>query len=99
MGGHGRTKSRFADEFKEEAVKPVIERGYTVSDVAKRLGISVQSWYKWGKVDSPNAIDRFEAELKEVRRENLTLKAALRRTQEERDILQKAAASFAKNPA
>lgn len=35
-------KGRFADEFKEEAVKQVIERGYTVADVAKRLGVSVQ---------------------------------------------------------
>ena len=61
-------KERFADEFKEEAVKQVIERGYTVNDVAKRLGISVQTLYKWVKVYSPNATDRYEAELKEVRR-------------------------------
>ena len=93
------TKGRFADEFKEEAVKQVIERGYAVGDVAKRLGISVQSLYKSVKVYSPNATDRYEAELKEVRRENLKLKAELRRAQEERDILKKAAASFAKNPA
>lgn len=93
------TKGRFADEFKEEAVKQVIERGYAVGDVAKRLGISVQSLYKWVKVYSPNATDRYEAEIKEVRRENLTLKADLRRVQEERDILKKAAAYFAKNPA
>jgi len=92
------TKGRFADEFKEEAVKQVIERGYAVGDVAKRLGISVQSLYKWVKVYSPNATDRYEAELKEVRRENLTLKAELRRAQDERDILKKAAAYFAKNP-
>ena len=93
------TKGKFADEFKEEAVKQVIERGYTVGDVAKRLGISVQSLYKWVKVYSPNATDRYEAELKEIRREKLTLKAELRRTQEERDILKKAAAYFAKHPA
>ena len=47
------TKGRFADEFKEEAVKQVIERGYTVADVAKRLGVSVQSLYKWTKVYAP----------------------------------------------
>jgi transposase len=91
-------KGRFADEFKEEAVKQVIEREYAVGDVAKRLGISVPSLYKWVKVSSPNATDRSEAELKEVRRENLTLKAELRRAQDERDILKKAAAYFAKNP-
>ena len=92
------TKGRFADEFKEEAVKQVIERGYAVGDVAKRLGISVQSLYRWVKVYSPNATDRYEAELKEVRRENLKLKAELSRVQEERNILKKAAAYFAKNP-
>ncbi len=92
------TKGRFADEFKEEAVKQVIERGYSVGDVAKRLGVSVQSLYKWVKAYAPDASDRYEAELKEVRRENLKLKADLRRAQEERDILKKAAAYFAKNP-
>ena len=93
------TKGRFADEFKEEAVKQVIERGYTVADVAKRLGVSVQSLYKWTKVYAPNATDRYEAELKEVRRETLKLKAEPSRAQEERAILKKAAAYFAKNPA
>jgi transposase len=92
------TKGQFAEEFKQEAVRQVVERGYTISDVAKRLGVSVQSLYKWVKVYSPNATDRYEAEIKEVRRENLKLKAELRRAQDERDILKKAAAYFAKNP-
>ena len=92
------SKERFAEEFKQEAVRQVVERGYTVADVAKRLGVSVQSLYKWVKAYSPNTTDRYEAEIKEVRRENLKLKAELRRAQEERDILKKAAAYFAKNP-
>lgn len=91
------TKSKFPEEFKLEAVNQVVERGYSVSDVAKRLGISVQSLYKWVKAYSPNATDRYEAELKEVRRENLKLRSDLRRAQEERDILKKAAAYFAKD--
>jgi transposase len=90
------TKSKFPEEFKLEAVRQVVERGYSTSDVAKRLGVSVQSLYKWVKDYSPNSTDRYEAELKEVRRENLKLKAALTRTQEERDILKKAAVYFAK---
>lgn len=91
-------KSKFPEEFKLEAVRQVVERGYTPSDVAKRLGVSVQSLYKWVKEYSPNSNDRYEAELKEVRRENLKLKADLKRAQEERDILKKAAAYFARNP-
>ena len=90
-------KSKFPEEFKLEAVRQVVERGYTVSDVSKRLGISVQSLYKWVKEYSPNSADRYEAELKEVRRENLNLKADLNRAREERDILKKAAAYFAKD--
>lgn len=92
------SKSKFADEFKQEAVRQVIERGYTISDVAKRLGVSVQSLYKWVKEYAPNEKDRYEVEIKEVRRENLKLKSELRRTEEERDILKKAAAYFARNP-
>ena len=98
MGGRSMKKGKFAEEFKQEAVRQVIERGYTVSDVAKRLGVSIQSLYKWVKEYAPNAVDRYEAELKDVRRENLSLKAELQRAQEERDILKKAAAYFAKNP-
>jgi transposase-like protein len=40
------TRARFSEEFKEGAVKQVIERRYTVPDVAKRSGVSVQSLYK-----------------------------------------------------
>jgi len=32
-------KGRFAEEFKQEAVRQVVERGYTVSDVTRRLGL------------------------------------------------------------
>ena len=41
------SKDRFAEEFKQEAVRQVVERGYTDPDVAKRPGVSVQSLYKW----------------------------------------------------
>lgn len=33
-------RERFAEEFKSEAVRQVVERGYSVADVAKRLGVS-----------------------------------------------------------
>ena len=80
-------RQRFAEEFKQEAFKQLVERGYSVSDVSKRLGVSVQSLYKWVKDYSPNPVQRYEAELKEVRRENLRLKAELQRAREERAIL------------
>ncbi len=69
-------KPKFPEEFKQEAVKQVVERGYSVSDVAKRLGVSIQSLYKWVKEYSPNVADRYEAELKEVRRASCLTKAS-----------------------
>jgi transposase len=65
------TRVRFAEEFREDAVWQVIERGYTVTDVANRLGASPQSLYKWVKAVRP--IDEDKAELAEVKRENLRL--------------------------
>ena len=92
------TKLKFTQEFREEAVKQVIDRGYSVSDVARRLGVSAQSLYKWLKRGSPDEKQRFETESKEVRKENLRLKAELQQAKEDRDLLKKAAAYFARNP-
>ncbi len=86
----------YAPEFKDEAVRQVVERGYTVKEVAGRLGISEASLYNWRKAVVPSKDDERATELLESKRDNLTLRAELRRTQEERDILKKAAAYFAR---
>jgi transposase len=86
----------YTPEFKDEAVRQVVDRGYTVKEVAERLGISEASLYNWRKDVVPSKDDERAAELLETKRENLTLRAELRRTQEERDILKKAAAYFAR---
>ena len=67
-------------------------------DVAKRVGVSAQSLYKGMKVCAPDEKERLEVEIREVRRENLRLKAELQQVKEDREILKKAAAYFAKNP-
>jgi transposase len=82
-------RERFAEEFKSEAVRQVIERGYTVTNVAKRLGVSAQSLYEWVGASSPSDQEKDKAELVKVRRENLRLRAELERAQEERNILKK----------
>ncbi len=86
----------YTPEFKDEAVRQVVERGYTVKEVAERLGISEASLYTWRKAVVPSKDDERAEELLEAKQENLTLRAELRRTQEERDILKKAAAYFAR---
>jgi len=88
-------RTKYAPEFKDEAVKQVIDKGYSVVDVAKRLGIPDNVLYAWvskfKKADEPSTND-----LKVLQAEMAKLKAELRRTTEERDILKKAAAYFAK---
>jgi len=94
------SSKRYTDEFKAEAVKQVLERGHLVKDVAPRLGVNVHSLYEWVRLakaglappaTAPSATPS-RGESAEVRR----LKAELKRVTEERDIIKKAAAYFAK---
>lgn len=92
------SKQRFTPEFKDEAVRQITERGYAVSEVSERLGVSAHSLYKWVKAVKPNKTEQSNRELVEARSEVLKLRAQLRRAEDERDILKKAAAYFAREP-
>ena len=85
-------------EFKDESVRQVLERGYTVAEVSQRLGVSAHSLYKWVKAVKPDKSDEQAAELVEAKSEILRLRAQMRRIEEERDILKKAARYFAREP-
>jgi transposase len=87
---------RYTPEFKEEAVRQVLERGHTVPAVAERLGVSAHSLYKWVNAVKPSDHESQANELIEAKSEVLRLRAQLRRAEEERDILKKAARYFAK---
>ena len=76
----------------------MLERGYTVAEVSKRLGVSAHSLYKWVKAVKPDRSDEQAAELVEAKSEILRLRAQMRRIEEERDILKKAARYFAREP-
>jgi len=87
---------KYTDEFKSEAVKQVTERGYKVQEVSERLGISLKSMYGWLRQARGNNCRHGKDVSEDLRGENLRLKAELKRVEEERDILKKAAAYFAK---
>ena len=80
---------RFTPEFKAEAVRQVIERGYSVAETAERLGVSTHSLYKWVKSVTPDKTEKQASELLEAKSEILRLRAQMRRLEEERDILKK----------
>jgi hypothetical protein len=54
-------EAKYTAEFKEEAVRQVIDRGHSVIDVAKRLGIGDGLLYTWVNkfkvANEPVAID------------------------------------------
>ncbi len=89
---------RYTPEFKDETVKLITERGYSVTDVAERLGVSQHSIYKWLKALQPLRTSPNEHELLEAKKEILRLKSQLKQIEEERDILKKAARYFASLP-
>jgi transposase len=90
--------SSYSSQFKQDAVKLAVESEKPVAQTAKDLGVNPNTLYTWiSKFNQPevplnkSAADKHPyEELKRLRRENIDLK-------EERDILKKAAAYFAKN--
>lgn len=84
-------KGNFSDDFKRDAVSQITERGYPVAEVSKRLGVSTHSLYAWKKkFSSSSGGDDKDAEIRRLKHE-------LARVTEERDILKKATAYFAKD--
>ena len=84
---------RYTEEFKIEAVKQVTERGHGIYSVAARLGITHTSLYKWIKRYGNGPVQEV---ITDQQTEINRLKAELQRVTEERDILKKATAYFAK---
>lgn len=81
------SNQRFSPEFKDEAVRQIVDRGYSVAEVSEHLGVSAHSLYKWVKAVKPDKTDEQATALVEARSEILKLRSQLKRTEEERDIL------------
>jgi len=92
------TRRRYTREFKLEAVKLVRDRGVTMAQAARDLGLHVNVLRTWVRAEREDPTHAFpghgqqtpdDAEVTRLRREVARLKM-------ERDILKKAAAYFAK---
>ena len=89
---------RYSPKFKDESVRQVIDRGYSVAKISQRLGVSSHSLYKWVKAIKPDKKEQNATALIEAKSEVLKLRSQLRRMEEERNILKKAARYFASHP-
>ena len=81
------SSKRYTEEFRIEAVKQVTERGYSIAEVAQRLGTTTHSLYAWMKLYSERSPQ--QTNLADSQAEVSRLKAELRRVTEERDILER----------
>jgi transposase len=95
-----RKRTVYPREFKLEAVKLVVERGVSIAQASRDLGVATNVLGPWVKAFRERGARAFpglgrqapdDAEVTQLRREVARLK-------QERDILKKAAAFFAQEP-
>ena len=90
-------RRRYADEFKQDAVRLIVDEKYSFKAAAQAVGVTDQTLRTWHAKLAPKpepcgvgaTVAEFQAEIKRLRRE-------LKRAEMEREILKKATAYFAK---
>ena len=91
-----RTRRQFSEEFKEGAVRLVLDEGKTVGAVARELDLTASALSLWVRHARAERTQGKSGLMKEEREELARLRKEVRILAEERDILKKAAAFFAK---
>ena len=90
-------RKRFAEPFKQDAVRLVTHEGYTFKAAAQAVGVSQKSLRDWHKKLTPAPMPCGpDASVEQLRDENRRLQQQLRCAELEREILKKATAYFAK---
>jgi transposase len=95
----GIPQGRYTKEFREEAVKMVLEGGMSLPEAARRLSLppsTLGNWVKAHKAGKLKEIGKNYRPLTDIEMELARVKKELAETKMERDLLKKAAAYFAK---
>ncbi len=88
-------RTNYSQEYKEETVALVLKGKRPCSQVAKELGINESTRYSWVSQLKPS-IPSSTPTSQDLEKENLRLRKELAILKEEREILKKATAFFAK---
>jgi transposase len=91
-----RSRRQFSDEFKAGAVRLVLEEGKTVGALARELDLTPSALDTWVKQARAERTKGKSGLMKDEREELARLRTENRILAEERDILKKATAFFAK---
>ena len=92
-------RKRYSREFKLEAVRLITEKGYSIAEASRNLGVEYSVLRRWKKqlADDPQNAFPDKGQLKASDQELRALQRELERVKEERDILKKALAYFAED--
>ena len=92
-------RKQFTKEFKEGAVRLVTEQGRTISDAAQSLGVSPWTLSRWMKAARTEGADAFRGQGQRTPQEKelYELRQKVKQLEQERSILKKAAAYFARH--
>lgn len=91
------TRGTFTDEFKQEAVRMVLDQGLSVSEAARQLGTHSTLLTKWKKRYQGSSKPRPNAPTA-LKEENRRLRAEKERLRMEREILKKRRPSSRRSP-
>ena len=90
--------SNYSSEFKQNAVKLAVESDQSVAKTARDLGVNANTLYTWiTKYRQPESQGNKGSREIHPHDELIRLRREIAQLKEERDILKKAAAYFAKN--
>lgn len=89
-------KTKYNTEFRERAVKMVINSNKSTAQIAKDLGIKSTTLYSWVNKMKSSDISVVSQTNEQMFDELIRLKKELAEVKEQRDILKKATAYFAK---
>ena len=87
----------YSDEFKAEAVKKIADNNGNILATAKQLGIAMQTLSNWHNKANLIGTEQYDPDLMTALQEIKQLKRQLKVAEEEREILKKATAYFAKH--
>lgn len=89
-----RTRPPYPEQFRREAVE-LVRGGRSIRDVAESLGVSHQTLRNWVKQTQLDRHERDDGLTSAEREELRELRRRVRRLEQEREILKRAAAFFA----
>jgi transposase len=96
MSRKSKSGKSYSAEFREKAVKLVTDCGYTVEQVAEKLGCSKESVRRWKDATKIKLDPDTAARMELGEDENKRLRSENKRLRMENDILKKATAYFAR---